>query len=68
MIKVECKIVKRDDDNVATAIGSTKVTGDCETVVNELRVVFKQLEKAVGEAQFAEALNDWLIIEKGFKG
>lgn len=67
MIKIECQLMDRTKDGHATALGYVKIEGDNEILCNELRVVFKQLEGAVGELVFAEALDDWLKYEKEFK-
>ena len=68
MIEIKCEIdkVKKENSN-RIANGYCRVEGEREDIVIELRVIFIQLEKATDEATFAEALDDWLTFEKGFK-
>ena len=68
MIEIKCEIgkVKMKNGN-RTANGYCRVAGKREDVITELRIIFMQLEKATDESAFAEALDDWLTIEKGFK-
>lgn len=69
MIEIKCEIgkVKKENGN-RIANGYCRVAGKREDIVTELRIIFMQLEKATDELTFGEALNDWLTIEKGFKG
>lgn len=69
MIEIKCEIdkVKKHNGN-RIANGYCRVTGKREDIVTELRIIFMELEKATDESAFAEALDDWLTIEKGFKG
>ena len=68
MIEIKCKLDKAKDNEKRTANGYCKVSGTREDVIIELRIIFMQLEKSTDEATFADALDDWLRIEKGFKG
>jgi len=69
MIEIKCEIGKeKTKKGNRMANGYCRVAGKREDIVTELRIIFMQLEKATDESAFAEALDDWLTIEKGFKG
>ena len=68
MIEIKCKLSEEKDNGKRMANGYCKVTGKREDIIVELRIIFMELEKATGEHEFAEALDDWLRIEKGVKG
>ncbi len=69
MIEIKCEIGKGKAKNGnRIANGYCRVDGTREDIITELRIIFMELEKGTDERAFAKALDDWLRIEKGFKG
>ena len=67
MIEIKCELDKTNGNEKRMCNGYCKVNGKREDIIIELSIIFMELEKATGEHEFAEALDDWLRIEKGFK-
>lgn len=54
-------------NKVALITGKLKINGDKDVVMDEALALITELEKNLGEKEFATVLDRWLTIEKRFK-